>query len=126
MNASKTNHTAGRDGKTYRKPLPIKALKGLISACEDVKRIDYIILEKPASKTKEQEFELDYCPICIQATNHGCCKCAFKSGKAEALKEVLKIISKTKLPTDKDYRYSNEYIEEWIEELKLNLQEAKR
>jgi hypothetical protein len=49
-----------------------------------------------------------------------------KNGKAEALREVLKIINKTKLPTDKDYRYSNEYIEEWIEELKLNLQEAKR
>jgi predicted RNA-binding protein with EMAP domain len=49
-----------------------------------------------------------------------------EEGKAEALKEVLEIINKTKLPTDKDYRYSNEYIEEWIEELKLNLQEAKR
>jgi len=44
------------------------------------------------TKTKEQEFELDYCPICIQATNHGCCKCAYKSGKAETLKEFKKFL----------------------------------
>jgi hypothetical protein len=35
--------------------------------------------------------------------------------------EVLKLIDKIKLPTDKDYRYSNDYIEAWMEKLKEEL-----
>ena len=35
--------------------------------------------------------------------------------------EVLKKIEKIKLPTDKDYRYSNDYIEAWMEKLKESL-----
>lgn len=36
----------------------------------------------------------------------------------EAKKEILELINKTKLPEDKDYRYSNKYIDNWIDELK--------
>ncbi len=39
----------------------------------------------------------------------------------EILKEVLELIDETKLPDDKDYRYSNEYIDSWIEELKQKI-----
>jgi hypothetical protein len=50
---------------------------------------------------KEQEFELDYCPICIQATNHGCCKCAYKKGRASAIKEFEKFLDKKNInPTE--------------------------
>ena len=37
------------------------------------------------------------------------------------LEEVLELIDETKLPEDKDYRYSNEYIDSWIEELKQKI-----
>lgn len=37
-------------------------------------------------------------------------------------KNVLELIDKIKLPEDKDYRYSNEYIENWIEELKKEIE----
>ena len=32
-------------------------------------------------KPTREQFCLGYCPKCIQATNHGCCKCAFKEGQ---------------------------------------------
>lgn len=42
------------------------------------------------TREEEQEFELDYCPICIQATNHGCCKCASKKGRASQREDDIK------------------------------------
>ena len=42
----------------------------------------------------------------------------FISGKQQTLKDVLKIIDKNKLPDDNDYRYSNEYVDAWIFELR--------
>ncbi len=40
----------------------------------------------------------------------------------EGLKNVLKLIDEIKLPQDKEYRYSNEYIEEWVDVLKQKIQ----
>jgi len=49
-------------------------------------------------------------------------KIGILKGRKEREKEILEMIEKTKLPEDKDYRYSNEYIEEWINELKLTIE----
>ncbi len=49
-------------------------------------------------------------------------KCKMLKAKLQTLKDVLKLINKIKLPEDKDYRYSNEYIENWVEELKQEIE----
>ena len=46
------------------------------------------------------------------------CKFCIQDGVKLERKRILKIIKELKLSDDKDYRYSNEYIEEWMEELK--------
>lgn len=48
-----------------------------------------------------------------------------KETKELMINYFLKIIKKTKLPTDKGYRYSNEYIENWVEQLKENVDKLK-
>jgi hypothetical protein len=54
----------------------------------------------------------------IKVIRYGEVVCLLKKTKQQTLKDVLNIIDKTKLPEDKDYRYSNKYIDAWIFELK--------
>jgi hypothetical protein len=42
------------------------------------------------------------------------------------LEDVMEIIDKIKLPEDKNYRYSNEYIENWVDELKQKIEELRK
>jgi hypothetical protein len=43
---------------------------------------------------------------------------SFDTGVMYAKEKIMKLLNTTKLPTDKNYKYSNEYIDDWVNELK--------
>ena len=88
-------------------------------------------MKTPTEQIKEIEKEINGCQVTYCGSIEKCERCIILHAKLQVLKEweareneILEIIEKTKLPTDKNYRYSNEYIENWIEELKNKIKGA--